>query len=201
MRCGRRVTRLLAGVGILTIGFASVAQAAGVDRKAYRAVRESRVTTAGNAWSNQGSNFRGRGSDSGGDQRSSQRSYVRKLLATASSTLAYENVLLGAENRLIAQQNRVIQQLNGVTNPFSIRELASQGYLLQFLINQDLKLLDNAQNVVNSTLAALAPYSNDSARLAAAISRLDSIAAADAAEIAVIAARPPFTYPPATPGI
>ena len=28
----------LAGVGILTIGFASVAQAAGVDRKAYRAV-------------------------------------------------------------------------------------------------------------------------------------------------------------------
>ena len=41
MRCGRRVTRLLAGVGILTIGFASVAQAAGVDRKAYRAARES----------------------------------------------------------------------------------------------------------------------------------------------------------------
>ena len=46
MRCRRRVTRLLAALGMVTIGFASVAQAAGTDRKAYRAARESRVTKA-----------------------------------------------------------------------------------------------------------------------------------------------------------
>ena len=112
MRCGRRVTRLLAGVGILTIGFASVAQAAGVDRKAYRAARESRVATAANARENPRSDLVA--------LSFSQRSHVTRLLAAASSSLARENRILGSENKLIGQQNRIVRQLNSATRPVMI---------------------------------------------------------------------------------
>jgi len=193
MRCGRRVTRLLAGVGILTIGFASVAQAAGVDRKAYRTARESRVATAANA----------RGNPRSDPVRLSSASPVNvtRLLKAASSGLALENRLLGAENRLIAQQNRIILRLNSVTRPLLIRRLVAEGHSLQRSINLDLRLLESTENAVNNRLTVLESYADDGARIAAAISRLDGIAAVDAARIAAIAARPPFMYPPATPGI
>ncbi len=177
MRCGRRVTRLLPGVGILAIGFATAAQAAGVDRKAYRAARESRVAAAASPVN------------------------VNRLLTAASSGVASENRLLKAENRLIAEQNRIILQLNSATRPLLIRRLVAEGHSLQRSINLDLRLLERTENTVNNRLTALEPYINDGARIAAAISRLAGIAAVDAARIAAIAARPPFTYPPATPGI
>ena len=80
MRYGRRVTRLLAGVGILTIGFATAAQAAGVDRKAYRAARESGVAAAAKV----------RGNPRSDPVRLSSASPVNvtRLLKTASSGLA-----------------------------------------------------------------------------------------------------------------
>ena len=193
MRYGRRVTRLLAGVGILTIGFASVAQAAGVDRKAYRAARESRVAAAAQVRGNPGSdpvrlNF-------------ASPVNVTRLLRAASFGLALEDRFFKAENRLIAQQNRIILRLNSVTRPFLIRRLVAEGHSLQRSINLDLRLLERTENAVNNRLTVLQSYADDGVRIAAAISRLDAIAAFDAARIATIAARPPFTYPPATPGI
>jgi hypothetical protein len=188
------VTRLLAGLGIVTIGFASVAQAAGTDRKAYRAAREGRVTNAeiGHATPKQRAT-----SDS---LSRSQLFYVARLLTAAQYSLNYEKGILNAENRLIATQNRVIRQLDVATNPNVIRRLVAEGNSLQSSINHDLTLAENAENAVNLTLTDLQSYVAEGPGIAAAIARLDKIAAVDAAKIDAIAARPPFTYPPATPG-
>ena len=130
MRCAGSVSRFFCALGILTIGFASAANAAGTDRKANRQERDNRVLIAARqrATANERSAAKVVQSDSprinAVRQASLQTRYIQRLISAETYTLNYENGVLAAENRLIAKQNSVIRQLNVAVNPNLITRLA-----------------------------------------------------------------------------
>jgi hypothetical protein len=197
MRCAGSVARFLCALGIFAIGFASVAQAAGVDRKAYRLERQKRVLGASASKAVHQVSAK---ADAEVLSRSQQR-YVLRLVTAAQYTLNYEKGVLAAENRLIATQNSVIRQLNGAVNSRRIAALQGEGLALQASINRDLSLINAVQPGISALLTALQPFVADGPGIAASFNRLERIFLSDEQRVAMIAARPPFTVPPATPVI
>jgi hypothetical protein len=195
MTCAGSVARFCCTLGVFAIGFASVAQAAGVDRKAYRAARENRVEAAA------ASNVEKKMTAKADALSPPQQRYVLRLVSAAEYTLNYEHGVIAAENRLIATQNSVIRKLSNAVNPRRITALEDQGLSLQATINRDLSLINAVQPEVTALLAALAPFVADGRGIAATYNRLEKILLVDEKKIAAIASRPPFTVPPATPGI
>jgi hypothetical protein len=122
-------------------------------------------------------------------------------VTAAQYTLNYEKGVLAAENRLIATQNSVIRQLNGAVNSRRIAALQGEGLALQASINRDLSLINAVQPGISALLTALQPFVADGPGIAASFNRLERIFLSDEQRVAMIAARPPFTVPPATPVI
>jgi hypothetical protein len=207
MRCAGRVLRLFCTLGILAIGLASVAQAAGADRKAHRTARENRVLIAARERANAAERREAKSV-----QRVSARTdaespvsvqlrYIQRLVSAEQFTLNYENGVIAAENRLITQQNRVVRQLNGAVNPNRILALQNQALGLQASINHDLTFLSAIQPTISATLTALQAFVSVGPGVARAVNNFERIVGRNDQRIAVIAARPPFTIQPATPAI
>jgi hypothetical protein len=79
-----------------------------------------------------------------------------------------------------------------------VRLLDNQALTLQASISRDLTFLEAIQPAINATLTALQPYASVIPGIFNAIQT--NVLKNDQA-IAVIAARPPFTIPPATASI
>ena len=144
MTCAGRVVRLFCTLGVLAIGLASVAQAAGADRKAHRTARENRVLIAARERANAAERSVGKAVQNATARTdaaspvSLPRRLIQRLVSAEQFSLNYENGVIAAENRLITQQNRVIRQLNGTVNPNRISVLQNQALGLQASINNDL---------------------------------------------------------------
>jgi hypothetical protein len=203
MKCAGRVVRLFCTLGVLAIGLASVAQAAGADRKAHRIARENRVLIAARERANAAER-----SAAKSVQKASARTdaavslpirLIQRLVSAEQFSLNYQNGVIGAENRLITQQNRVIRQLNVAVNPNRILALQNQALGLQASINQDLTFLVAIQPAIGATLTALQAFVSVGPGIARAVNTFDRVVNRNDQRIAVIAARPPFTVQPATP--
>jgi hypothetical protein len=207
MMCVGRVSRLFGTLGILAIGFASVAQAAGVDRKAHRTARENRVLIAARERANAVERSAGKALHNvsaridAASPGTLQQRYIQRLLSAEQFSLNYENGVIAAENRLITQQNRVIRQLNVAVNSNRILTLENQALGLQASINHDLTFLNAIQPTINATLTALQAFVAVGPGIAREINKFGRIVNSNDQKIAVIAARPPFTLQPATPTI
>jgi hypothetical protein len=197
MRIAGSVVRVLSMLGVLGIGLTTVAHAAGADRRAAREEREKRVMIAANA----------RSADSRKEVASkvtaqsvspSQRQYVHRLVSAAQHTLNYERGFLASENRLIKSQNRTIRQLNAAVNPNRTLALENTAMWLQASIDRNLTFINAIQPTIGSTLGALQAFVGVLPGLGATFNRLERMAVIDEQRAAVIAARPPFTIPPAT---
>jgi hypothetical protein len=205
MTRARSMVRLLAMLGIFGLGLASVAQAAGIDRKAAQKERENRVRAAVRARSiadvrttrSSASHESSKISDQ--SLSGAQVQYVRRLVFATQNALSFEGGMIASENRLIRTQNRVIRQLNAAVNPNRILALENQGLALQASINQNLTFITAIQPAISATLMVLQPYEFVVPGIAAAYTRLSTSALTKDNRVAVIAARPPFTIPPATP--
>jgi hypothetical protein len=200
MTCAGRVVRLICLLGIVAIGLAPVAQAAGADRKAHRSARENRVLIAVRERANAVERSAVREISARPDaQASLQLRYIHRLVTGEQFSLNYENGVIAAENRLITQQNRVIRQLNVAVNSNRIQALQNQALGLQASIDHNLTFLTAIQPTTSATLTALEAFASVGPGVAGAINRFERIVSANAQKIAVIAARPPFTLTPATP--
>jgi hypothetical protein len=199
MRCaGSVVVRLFCTLGIFAIGLASVAQAAGADRNEFRKEREKRVLIATRAITSKAVQ---RDSTSAAGVSRAQRQFVQRLVSAAQRSLNYENGFIAVENRLIANQNRVIRQLNVAVNPNRILSLEDQGLALQASIDRDLTFINAVQPAISATLTAIQPFVSVVPGISGAFNRLERLVLTNDQKVAVIAARPPFTVPPATPAI
>jgi hypothetical protein len=190
---------------MLAIGFASVAQAAGTDRKANREERNNRVRIAARERATANVESPGKvQKDSvriNAVQASFQQRYIQRLVSAERFTLNYQNGVLAAENRLIKQQNSVIRQLNNAVNPNLINRLQNQALGLQASIDRDLTFILAVQPTINATLTALQAVVSVGPGVARAVNTFAREVSVNDQKTAVIEARPPFTIPPATAAI
>ena len=203
MTCAGRVVRLFCTLGVLAIGLASVAQAAGADRKAHRVARENRVLIAARERANAAERSAAKSVQKASARTdaaiSLPRRLVQRLVSAEQFSLNYENGVIAAENRLITQQNRVIRQLNSTVNPNRVLTLQNQALGLQVSINNDLTYLIAIQPAIGATLTALQAFVSVGPGVARAVNNFERIVGRNDQTIAAIAARPPFTIQPATP--
>jgi hypothetical protein len=205
------VVRLFSMLAIIGMAFTSVAQAAGADRKTARAERDKRVLLAARERSAARERIAVERSVTGkAVQQSSSRAtpaaalsrpqsaFVQRLLSAAKFAVSFENTVIAAESRLIANQNRVIRQLSVTSNPNKVNLLQQEGLMLQASIDRDLGFITAIEPPLNDILALLQSFVSAGPGIAAAVDRLEAVASRDAQIAGAIAARPPFTIPPAT---
>jgi hypothetical protein len=197
MRCVARVPRFFCTLGVLAIGLTSVAQAA-ADRKAVAQERENRVRIAVQARTARDAKASPSARADPQFVSPARRVFIERLVLTELHSLSYENSLIAAENRLIAKQNLVISTLNNATNPVRINRLDSQALSLQGSINRNLTFLEAIQPAINATLTTLQTYASV---IPGIVNAIQTTVQRNDQKIAVIAARPVFTIPPATASI
>jgi hypothetical protein len=203
MRFVGSVVRFFSLLGIFCIGLASVAQAAGADRKAAREEREKRVLIAVKARSTDSDKKVQKTSPrvSAQSVSRSQQQYVQRLVSGAKYALNFDKGVLAAENRVIVSQNRTLRQLSVAVNPNRILALQSEALALQASIDRNLTYINAIQPTIASALSALQAFVGVVPGVAATYNRLVTTATVDQQKAAVIASRPPFTIPPATAAI